>query len=459
MENYYRMIERAGLNKNNHQEQGVKWCLSRELQMQPICGVRGGFVADEMGLGKTIMIIGAMVCNVVEKTLIVVPPALIDQWAREVERSLLVKAYVFHGREAKTCSIDTLKSKNIVLTTYDTLASQLQSSSVSIIHRTKWNRVILDEGHHLRNKNTRRFIGVSALERDITWIISGTPIQNRKEDFYNLCSILQLPRSFYEDEDNVTTIARFFVLKRTKKEVGIFIPKLTVVDQNVEWQSEKEKELSAEIHKNLSFSNEVGESKFAMLPLVALLRAKQACLYPKLLSKMIENDIGDEILAAGCNYSSKLDKIVEKVLENKCNSKGKLIFSQFRDEMDTLKRLLVEGGIRSIEILDGRTVKSERNKILGEKYDVLILQMKTGSEGLNLQEHYSEIYFTSPSWNPYIEDQAIGRCHRLGQVNEVVVFKFKMTNGIEEASMTIDGYVTEVQETKRLVACSIYERI
>jgi SNF2 family DNA or RNA helicase len=174
---------------------------------------------------------------------------------------------------------------------------------------------------------------------------------------------------------------------------------------------------------------------------------------------MIENEIGDEILATGCNYSSKLDKIVDKVLENKSNSKGKLIFSQFREEMDTLKRLLVEGGIQSVEILDGRTVKSERNKILGEKYDVLILQMKTGSEGLNLQEHYSEIYFTSPSWNPYVEDQAIGRCHRLGQLNEVVVFKFKMTNGIEEASMTIDGYVTEVQETKRSVASSIYERI
>jgi hypothetical protein len=47
---------------------------------------------------------------------------------------------------------------------------------------------------------------------------------------------------------------------------------------------------------------------------------------------------------------------------------------------------------------------------------------------LNLQHDFSEVYFVSPNWNPTLEDQAIARCHRIGQQNEVFVFRFYMDN-------------------------------
>jgi SNF2 family DNA or RNA helicase len=68
---------------------------------------------------------------------------------------------------------------------------------------------------------------------------------------------------------------------------------------------------------------------------------------------------------------------------------------------------------------------------------------------LNLQEFYSEVYFVSPHWNPAIEDQAVARCHRIGQTKTVSVHRFQMNKFVEEESKTMDNYITGVQETKR----------
>ena len=73
----------------------------------------------------------------------------------------------------------------------------------------------------------------------------------------------------------------------------------------------------------------------------------------------------------------------------------------------------------------------------------------TGCEGLNLQE-YSEIYFVSPHWNPAVEDQAVARCHRIGQTEPVKVFRFKMDYLDEENDdICIEQYAEEVLEKKR----------
>ena len=87
--------------------------------------------------------------------------------------------------------------------------------------------------------------------------------------------------------------------------------------------------------------------------------------------------------------------------------------------------------------------------------DVLILQIKTGNEGLNLQE-YSEVYFVTPNWNPKVEEQAIARCHRLGQTKKVSVFRFVM-NSFDEQSKTqnIEMYSEFVQNEKRDIESSI----
>jgi len=161
--------------------------------------------------------------------------------------------------------------------------------------------------------------------------------------------------------------------------------------------------------------------------------------------------------------ASKMDAVVETILDRKNNGNGKLVFSHYKEEIDTLIRRLREGGIERVASLDGRNSMASRSDILSEKYEVLILQIQTGCEGLNLQDNYSEIYFVTPHWNPSVEDQAVGRCHRIGQTRRVSVFRFEMDgfeNNINENSpgISFDNYVSFVQNKKRELVKEIIQQ-
>ncbi|MCX6743010.1 MAG: C-terminal helicase domain-containing protein, partial [Candidatus Parcubacteria bacterium] len=133
----------------------------------------------------------------------------------------------------------------------------------------------------------------------------------------------------------------------------------------------------------------------------------------------------------------------------------------FREEIDEIQSRLLNGGIQQIATFDGRLNQASRKDVLAQNNEVLILQIQTGCEGLNLQANYSEIYFVSPHWNPAVEDQAIARCHRIGQKNNVSVYRFQMSNFVNPESdipgITIDKYVSQVQEVKRVIADDIMQ--
>jgi len=141
-----------------------------------------------------------------------------------------------------------------------------------------------------------------------------------------------------------------------------------------------------------------------------------------------------------------------------------LVFCHFRGEIDTLSSRLREGGIQNICTFDGRVTQAARFRRLKEDYEVIILQIQTGCEGLNLQKNFSEIYFVSPHWNPAIEDQAVARCHRIGQTKPVSVFRFHMESTFEKGLnevrakndfLTLDQYITTVQDGKREISNEI----
>jgi len=445
-------LSKGKLTHQQYQKDGVRWIIKNELRNDPVCGVRGGFIADEMGLGKTIMMIGTMLTNFVERTLIVVPLALVDQWYVQIARTTGHKSLIYHGDAKKKITQEKLAAAKIVITTYGSICIKKKKKDLTHLHKVAWSRIIFDEAHHLRNNNTSLYFGAKLLKSPIRWLVSGTPIQNRKKDFYNLCEMIQLPASYYTEPENSMELTRAFIMKRTKKQVGIVLPEV-IEDKNiVPWSNEREKELAEELHSVIEFMGVQGKGKD--LPyngtLSALLKAKQSCILPRLLS----NSRGYSEYKEAFDCSSKIDKVVGKILERKGNGCGKLIFCHFRQEIDEIANRLRAGGMTSVATFDGRISESKRKTILGEGHEALVLQIQTGCEGLNLQEHYSEIYFISPHWNPAVEDQAIARCHRIGQNKVVHVERFEMC-GFERSHeqefepLNIEKYTSLIQEGKR----------
>ena len=486
-----------------HQYDGVEWCLKNELRSNTT--IHGGFIADEMGLGKTIMMIGTMFSNFVKRTLIVVPPSLIQQWYREIFKATGHKALLYYGVDKKQIDLSRLSEARIVITTYHALIPKQ-----SLVQMLVWGRVIFDEAHHLRNSKTSCFINATKIKARIRWLVSGTPVQNKRKDFYNLCNVIGIhfnrTKTDKQLQELQAIIQSQFMLRRTKEQIGIQLPPINIIKQQIQWSNSLEYGLSKKLHtfiKGLTKrhmkaniilckrmepkeneneekdENEENEEKgknqnigntnsFALM-----LRARQCCILPNLMRDIIEYNIKQGILTQdyllALNYSSKVDALIALMLERKHNGKGKIVFCHFRNEIDIISNRLETGGMKKVIRYDGRNSGGKQLSRIAEPADALIIQIQTGCEGLNLQEHFSEVYFVSPNWNPCVEDQAIARCHRIGQSKQVDIFKFEMDGFLnidtinkpeqtEDKTITMDNYISYTQDCKRKIIKEIIEK-
>jgi SNF2 family DNA or RNA helicase len=396
-----------------------------------------------MGLGKTIMMIGLTISNFKKRTLIVLPVALVKQWEQQILKTAGHRALVFYGAEKRKITPEMLAEAPIVITTYGHMIRRPQFHHP--LYALKWDRVIFDEAHHVRGRNTQIFKSVETLNVNIRWFVTGTPIQNSINDLYALCALLGLHAAYYANKDNLREIVKTYVLKRTKKSVGLSLPPLTTKTIVVKWDSQQEMILSRNLHSGigclnvpaLSDQGDQGDQDYAATATPAwfpepspvkigrMIQAKQSCIYPRLACR---KSVPRMPPTEDENYSSKISKVVRTILSRKDNGKRKIVFCHFRGEIDYIQaRITTAFPSLVVRYLDGRTSESERRVILAPDaaINVLILQIQTCCEGLNLQQ-FSEVYFVSPDWNPAVEDQAIARCHRFGQTEPVAVFRFIM---------------------------------
>ncbi|KAL4786745.1 SNF2 family N-terminal domain-containing protein [Aspergillus varians] len=180
----------------------------------------GGILADEMGMGKSLtmlVLIGksmkeayqwaeyskslpdaALAETPCRATLVVVPSrVLINTWVREIESHLKgsMKVLLYHGRSRKE-TLQNIERYEIVITTYNTLAKEhsakLFGQGKSPLHEFTWYRIVLDEAHMIRRRETTFHKAVVELSAKSRWCLSGTPIQNSLEDLASLLAFIQV---------------------------------------------------------------------------------------------------------------------------------------------------------------------------------------------------------------------------------------------------------------------------
>ena len=421
-----------------YQREGVLWMLTMENQLS---GPKGGFLCDEMGLGKSAQLIATMLGNPKKSTLLVVPKSIITQWANEIKKfAPKLSVHLFDGPKRY------LKEADVVITPY----SLLSTIEDTPIHMNVWDRVILDEAHEIRNKSSKLFKSVCRLKTSIRWIVTGTPVFNSMKDFVSLCAFLGIEKSLVQGMTN--KIHDIYILRRTKDDLAKINSRLELPPchfENVELDMfHDERQLYEFVFQGAqgiikdAFKHAVSLNSKNMLILECLLRARQCCILPQMYLDGIAKQNGTQP-EQWIGRSNKMETLF-RMIKSRPHEKT-LVFCQFRGEMDYIQKNMERPTFR----IDGSVPKDERDNQVNLFKNappgaVFIIQIKSGGQGLNLQEA-TRVYITGPSWNPATELQAVGRSHRTGQTKIVYVKKliYKETDtfvSVEEEMMALQGH-------------------
>ncbi len=438
-----------------YQREGVLWMLMRELK---VTSVRGGFLCDEMGLGKTVQIISTILGNPGKKTLIVVPKSIVNQWFEEIGKfAPQLKVHIFEGAE-REMNQTIFEDSDVVVAPYSVMVVKGKpKGSPTIMHQFHWGRVVLDEGHEIRSKSSKIHSSMKTLTSNIRWVISGTPVYNSMSDFVALCGFIGLPKEVVQGA--VDKVRKNYVLRRTKQDVSEFNKRLELPPcefENVELEMYPEElALYKEVYeKSQGIIREIFKKEnsgmHAMHVLECFLRTRQVMIWPQLyVDGMAKKE--DELAEYWGGDSKKMETLFQMVQSHP--DEKSLIFCQFVEEMNHIEQTLDVFG-HTVFRIDGSVDQATRVKRLEDfrksedKGAVFVIQIKSGGQGLNLQEA-TRVYITTPSWNPATELQAIARSHRTGQTKKVVVKKliYKGTEelpSIEESMMALQGHKAQI---------------
>jgi SNF2 family DNA or RNA helicase len=435
-----------------YQHEGVAWLLDRETAPK---GPRGGLLCDEMGLGKTIQLISAILGNPGGRTLVVCPKSVVGQWASELEKFAPGLSVSIHQGVDRTTDYRTLTSQ-VTITSYgccvvkSTKANPIGKGDImpTVLHSVPWKRVILDEAHEIREKKSKVSQSVKRLAGEIKWAVSGTPVFNSMKDFVSLAEFIGLSSKTVECFPQ--KVRQKYVLRRTKQDLAHANARLSLPPcdfENVELNMTPEEETLYEqvFTEGREYIQEVmasaGNANLHTMEFLArLLRVRQVMAHPQLY---LDSEQRGEIWGS---ETAKMKWMFQEI-EKHPNEKS-LIFAQFIGELDYCYKRLESQGTPVFRI-DGGVSQQGRDYQIAQFRDacpgaVMVVQIKAGGVGLNLQEA-TRVYITAPSWNPATELQAIGRAHRTGQVNKVVVRKLVYNqkegvyNSVEQSMMALQG--------------------
>ena len=413
----------------------------------------GGILADDMGLGKTIQILAVIVDyiensikNQKEKraSLVVSPSSLTLNWLNEANKfasdlNILVIRGTLQERKKQIKEIDKY---DLVITSYDLLKRDIE------LYKDKnyqFRYIIADEAQYLKNSNTQNAKSIKKINADTRYALTGTPIENSLAELWSIFDFI-MPgylftykkfKTLYEtpivkdnDEKSMAKLKMLiepFVLRRNKKEVLTELPDKTITVLNNEMGEEQKNiyltylaqakdDLLQEIQLN-------GYEKSHIQILAALTRLRQICCHPSLFIKDYKEG------------SSKLDQCMEIVQDAIEGGHKILLFSGYTTMFPIIEKELQKNKIKYFK-LTGSTKVEDRIKMVDEfnnKQDIKIflISLKAGGTGLNLTGADMVIHY-DPWWNISTENQATDRAYRIGQKNNVQVYKLITKNSIEE---------------------------
>lgn len=426
-----------------YQVAGVKW-----LSKMRANGF-GALLADDMGLGKTLQTIVFLSQSGINGTAFaVVPKSLLANWKNEINKFAPdLKVLIYHGSERKENT--DFENYDIVLSTYATTMLDMD-----FLAKKKFSAVIFDEVQTIKNYKSKMYEAAFMLKADFKMALSGTPFENNILELWAVMRLLNpkifAKRTFFTKSLNENSIDKIksaiapFMLQRTKKDVLKDLPEKTEEIIYCTMDDEMASTYSA-LHSKIldEISGATGRSAFmtSSLILESLLKLRQFCCHPSLLPK--------GMLPVNLESSAKFDVLKIKVRALVDQKEKVIIFSQFTSMLEIIRKWLADEKIKTF-YLDGSTNKRQDLVDEFEKSEdgVFLISLKAGGVGLNLVScHYVFIY--DPWWNPAAENQASDRVYRIGQKNNVFVYRL-ITKG------TIEEKVLELKDKKQEIAATLF---
>lgn len=408
--------------------------------------------------GKTLQVIAVILEDKKEEarklpSIVVSPSSLTLNWKNEIEKfAPSLKSIVIRGASKERRDlIEKISENDVVITSYDLLKRDID---LYIEKNLNFRYIIADEAQYIKNSNTQNAKSLKDLQGETRFALTGTPIENSLAELWSIFDYImpgylfgyakfkrEYETQIVKEQDEETmkrlkTMIEPFILRRTKAQVLTELPDKTITVMKNEMEGEQEKiylSYMAQTKKEIMQEIETQGFEKSQIKILSLLtRLRQICCHPALF---IENYKGE---------SSKLTQALE-LIENAIEADHKiLLFSTYTSMFDIIEKELQNRNIEYYK-LTGSTKVDERIKMVDDfnknpNIKIFLISLKAGGTGLNLTGADLVIHY-DPWWNISAENQATDRAYRIGQKNNVQVYKLITKNSIEEK-------INELQEKK-----------
>ncbi len=427
-----------------YQQEGVDW-----LSFLHEFGFHG-ILADDMGLGKTIQVLAFLSrLKPMAPILVVVPTSLIFNWRNEIRQFLpSMKITIHHGPD-RLSSLQEIEAGEIILTSYTLLRLEY-----SLFRQLNYHCIILDEAQVIKNPQSQISQTVCQLQAQLRLSLTGTPIENNLNELWShfrflMPDLLGEQKNFESELTSGASDFRYlhrikrkirpFILQRKKEAVAKDLPEKieqTVWTEMTQDQRRLYDDFLAGVKGGLlkKIQSE-GMAKNRMEVLEAILRLRQICCHPLLVSSLHSDP-------ETADFSSGKQNLLLQDLETLIQEGKKvLVYSQFTGMLKLISKELRERQWKFV-YLDGST--TDREKTVDQfqsdpSIPLFLISLKAGGVGLNLtQADYVLLY--DPWWNEAAESQAINRAHRIGRKETVIAKRYVTVESIEEKIMALKSH-------------------